>query len=170
MSLLILQIIIKQWDKSQITEAHKRLRAAIPDNYAISFPPAFYVFDQQCVIDQHGDDIQGGRVKYAKTADETIQFDRFQIGSKDKVLAYHDAKSGETPHIIGSLDNQWIQCNYNCRYSIFESDRYYWLYEEVTVNAICLSKLNEQVFLSAEPAIVYTDFNDLDNVRKILKP
>ena len=170
MSVLILQIIIKQWDKSQATEAHKRLRAAIPDSYAIRLPPAFYVFDQQCVIDQQGDDIQGGRVKYAKTADETIQFDRFQIGLNDKVMAYYDVKSGETPQIIGALENQWIQCKYTCRYSIFESDRYYWLYEEVTVNAIALSTLKEQVFLSGAPAIVYTDFTDLEKVRKTLQP
>ena len=45
MSLLILQIVIKQWDKSQRTEAHERLRATIPDRYRIIFPPAFYVFD-----------------------------------------------------------------------------------------------------------------------------
>ena len=170
MSRLILQIVIKQWDKSQSTEAHERLRATIPDQYSINFPPAFYVFDKQCVIDQHGDDIKGGRVKYAKEADENIKFDRFQVCLDDKVIAYYDAKSGETPRIIGSLNNQWIQCKYNCRYSIFESEMYYWLYEEVTVNAICLSKLNEKVFLSAEPAIVHTDFNDLDNVRKIWKP
>jgi hypothetical protein len=124
MSLLILQIIIKQWDKSQRTEAHESLRAAIPDKYSIIFPPAFYVFDKQCVIDQHGDDIQGGRVKYAKVADQTIKFDRFQICLTDKVMAYVDSKSGETPWVIGSLDNKWIQCKYNCRYSIFESEMY----------------------------------------------
>ena len=39
---------------------------------------------------------------------------------------------------------------FNCRYSIFEFDQYYWLYEEVIVNAICLNKLNEKVFLSAK--------------------
>ena len=63
MSLLILQIVIKQWDKSHRTEAHERLRATIPNQYPIIFPPAFYVFDKHCVIDQQGDDIQGGRVK-----------------------------------------------------------------------------------------------------------
>ncbi|MGZ8903507.1 MAG: hypothetical protein ACXW0H_08145 [Methylobacter sp.] len=167
---LILQIVIKQWDKSQRTEAYERLRAAIPDHYPIIFPPAFYVFDKQCVIDQHGDDIQGGRLKYAKVADQTIKFDRFQICLTDKVMAYVGAKSNETPRIMGSLDNRWIQCKYNGRQSIFESDRYYWLYEEVTVNAICLSKLNEKVFLSAEPAIVYTDFNDLDTISKAWRP
>lgn len=58
---------------------------------------------------------------------------------------------------------------FNCRYSIFEFDRYYWLYEEVIVNAICLNKLNEKVFLSAEPVIKYTDFNDLDTISKVCK-
>jgi len=71
---------------------------------------------------------------------------------------------------MGSLDNQWIQYKYNCRYSIFESDRYYWLYEDVTVNAIYSSTFNENVFLSAEPAIVYTYFNDLDTISKVWKP
>ena len=153
MRLLILQIVIKQWDKSQRTEAHERLRAAIPDQFPIIFPPAFYVFDKQCVIDQHGDDIQGGRVKYTKVADQIIKFDRFQIDLDDKVMAYVGAKSGEFPRMMGSLNNQWIPCKNNCRYSIFEFDQYYWLYEEVTVNAICLNILNEKVFLSAEPAI-----------------
>jgi hypothetical protein len=170
MSLLILQIVIKQWDKSQRTEAHERLRAAIPDQYSINFPPAFYVFDKRCVIDQHGDDIQCGRVKYSKVADQTIKFDRFQVGLDDKIIAYDGAKSGEAPRIMGSLDNQWIQCKYNGRYSIFESDRYYWLYEDVTVNALCSSTFNENVFLSADPAIVYTDFNDLDTISKVWKP
>lgn len=165
-----MQIVIKQWDKSQRTEAHESLRAAIPVQYSINFPPAFYVFDKHCVIDQHGDEIQGGRVKYSKVADQTIKFDRFQIDLDDKVIAYVGAKSNETPRIIGSLDNQWIQCKYNGRQSIFESDRYYWLYEDVTVNAICLSELNEKVFLSAEPAIVFTDFNDLDTMGKVCKP
>jgi hypothetical protein len=64
------------------------------------------------------------------------------------------------------VDNQWIQCKYNCRYSIFESDRYYWLYEEVTLNAVCLKQLNENVFLNTEPAIIYEDFNALDTIKK----
>ena len=113
MSLLILQIVIKQWDKSQRTEAYERLRATIPDKYSINFPPAFYVFDKHCVIDQHGDDIQGGRVKSSKVADQTIKFDRFQVGLDDKVIAYVGAKSNETRRIMGSLNNQWIQCKYN---------------------------------------------------------
>ena len=166
MSLLILQIVIKQWDKSQRTEAHVLQRATIPDKYPLIFPPAFYVFDKQCVIDQHGDDIQGNRVKYSKESDGNIKFDRFQVFLDDNVIAYHGAKPGLTPRIIGSLNHQWIQCKYNCRHSIFESGMYYWIYEEVTVNAICLSKLDEKVFLNTEPLIVYEDLNDQDIVRK----
>lgn len=166
MNVLILQVVIKQWDKSQRTEVHERLRAKIPDKYPLTFPPAFYVFDRQCIIDQHGDDIQGTRVKYSKDANGNILFDRFQICLDDKIIVYIGAKSGEIPKIIGPLNNQWIQCKYNCRYSIFESDRYYWLYEEVTLNAIYLTTLNENVFLNAEPVIVYEDFNALDTMKK----
>ena len=166
MSLLVLQIVIKQWDKSRRTDTHVLQRAAIPDAYPLIFPPAFYVFDDQCIIDQHGDDIQGGRVKYAQAANGIIKFDRFYLCPNDKVIAYHAGNAESSPRIIGSVDNQWVQCQYNCRYSIFESDRFYWLYEEVTVNAICLSEVNENVFLHAEPVIVYQDFNELDNRKK----
>jgi len=79
MSVLVLQIIIKQWDKSQRTTEHQKLRANIPDKYSLTFPPAVYVFDQHCVLDQHGDDIQGDRVKYFKDAEGKIKIDRFQL-------------------------------------------------------------------------------------------
>jgi len=165
MSVLVLQIIIKQWDKSQRTAEHEKLRANISDKYSLTFPPAVYVFDQNCVIDQHGDDIQGGRVKYFKDAEGKIQFDRFQIDG-DNIIKYDGPQSQQLPLRIGSLNKQWIQCKYNCRYSIFESDLFYWLYEEVTVNAICVNKLNENVFLNAEPFIVYEDFIELDKSKK----
>jgi len=166
MGVLILQIIIKQWDKSQRTEAHERLRANSPDSYSLTFPPAVYVLNQQCVIDQHGDDIQGTRVKYALDANGAILFDRFQVNLIDNVIAYRGAKTDKPPQTIGSLHHQWIQCHYHCRYSIFESDRYYWLYEAVTLNAICLDQLNASVFLNSEPALVYNDFNALDTLKQ----
>lgn len=61
MSLLILQIVIKQRDKAQRTATHVLQRANTPDTYPVTFPSAFYVFDKQYIIDQHGDDIQGNR-------------------------------------------------------------------------------------------------------------
>jgi len=162
MSILILQIIIKQWDKSQRTETHVLDRAKIPDRYPVIFPPAFYVFNKECVIDKHGGDLQGGRVKYSQSADGKIKFDRFQVCLEGKVLEYFGTtESDEAPGIIGSLNNKWIQCKYNWRYGVFESGMYYWLYEEVILNAICINELNEKVFLNAGPAIVYEDLIDL---------
>ncbi len=157
-SVLILQIIIKQWDKSQRSEAHVLKRENSPDKYPIKIPPAFYVFDKQCVIDQHGDDLQGGRVKYSQTAEGNLKLDRFQIDLNTNELEYSDASvtDAET-QTIGSLENNWIQCSYNWRYSILENEMFYWLYEDITLNAICIKTLNENVFLNSEPAIVYED-------------
>lgn len=161
MSVLVLQIIIKQWDKSQRSEAHKKMRANIPDRYPLIFPPALYVFGSHCVLDQHGDDIQGSRIKYFKDAEGKIKLDRFQI-TADNTIEYYGSQEKQVPRRIASLNNQWIQCKYNCRYSIFESDMYYWLYEEITLNAVCLNTVNENLFLNAEPDIIYEDLIDLD--------
>ena len=157
--MLVLQIVTKQWDKSQRTAAHVLERANIPNRYPIIFPPAFYEFNKQCVIDRHGDDIQGGRLKYAQLADGKIKFDRFQLSLEDKVIAYLGAtQPDKAPNVIGSLNNQWVQCRYADRYSIFEGGFYYWLYEEVTLNAICIDEFNDNVFMDTEPALVFEDF------------
>ncbi len=157
MSILVFQIIIKQWDKSQRTEECVEQRAGIPDQYLINFPPAFYALDNQCVINQHGDDVLGNRVSYSQGDDGKVKFDRFQIGLNNKVLEYtgkSDSDNGSK--IIGSLDNKWIQCKYDWRYSVYEGGFYYWLYEAVTLNVISISKLNESVFLDSEPSIVFS--------------
>lgn len=157
--MLVLQIVTKQWDKSQRTAAHVLERANIPNRYPIIFPPAFYEFNKQCVIDRHGDDVQGGRLKYAQLADGKIKFDRFQLSLEDKVIAYLGAtQPDKASNVIGSLNNQWVQCRYADRYSIFEGGFYYWLYEEVTLNAICIDEFNDNVFMDTEPALVFEDF------------
>lgn len=157
--MLVLQIVTKQWDKSQRTAAHVLERANIPNRYPIIFPPAFYEFNKQCVIDRHGDDVQGGRLKYAQLADGKIKFDRFQLSLEDKVIAYLGAtQPNKAPNVIGSMNNQWVQCRYADRYSIFEGGFYYWLYEEVTLNAICIDEFNNNVFMDTEPALVFEDF------------
>ncbi|EGW21277.1 hypothetical protein [Methylobacter tundripaludum] len=157
--MLVLQIVTKQWDKSQRTAAHVLERANIPNRYPIIFPPAFYEFNKQCVIDRHGDNVQGGRLKYAQLADGKIKFDRFQLSLEDKVIAYLGAtQPDKASNVIGSLNNQWVQCRYADRYSIFEGGFYYWLYEEVTLNAICINEFNDNVFMDTEPALVFEDF------------
>ena len=157
MSILVLQIIIKQWDKGQRTEEHVKKRAEIPDQYPIDFPPAFFVFNNQCVIDQHGDDLLGDRVRYSQDENGKITFDRFQLCLNSKILEYiGQSESDNDRRTIGSLDNQWIQCKYDWRYSVYEGGFYYWLYEEVSLNLISLSTLDENVFLNSEPAIIFT--------------
>ena len=162
---LVLQFIIKQWDKSQRTVEHVELRANLPDRYSLTFPPAVYVLDQRCVIDQHGDDIQGGRIKYFKDAEDKIKVDRFQI-TADNIIEYSASQSEQVPLTLGSVNNQWIKCKYNCRYSIFESDLFYWLYEELTLNAIYVDKLTENLFLNTEPAITFEDFIEIDKKKR----
>ena len=158
MSVLVLQLAIKQWDKSQLTEKYVLDRSRIPDKYPIVFPPAFYVFNEECVIDKHGDDLQGDRIKYSISADGKIKIDRFQVCLEDNVIKYFaTTESDAAPEIIGSLDNQWIRCKYNWRYGILENDMNYWLYEEVTLNAIRSNELSENVFLNTEPTIFYED-------------
>ena len=157
MSILVVQIIIKQWDKSQRTEKHVEQRAAIPDQYPINFPPAFYAFNNQCVIDPHGDDLLGNRIRYSQDDNGTIKFDRFQVCLNSKVLEYMGLRdSDKERRTVATLDNQWIQCQYDWRYSVYEGGFYYWLYEEVSINVISINSPDKNVFLKAKPALVFT--------------
>lgn len=155
MSILVLQIIIKQWDKGQRTKEHIEQRAKIPEQYPIVLPPAFYMFNNQCVIDQHGDDLLGDRVRYSQGDDGKIKFDRFQVCLDSKMLEYRGESDNDRSE-IGSLDNQWVQCQYGWRYSVYEGGFYYWLYEDVSLNLISISTLDENVFLNSDPAIFFT--------------
>ena len=156
MSLLVLQIIIKQWDKSQRTDSHIEARANMPDRYSIEFPPAVYVCNDQCIIDPHGDDIMGNRISYSQTDDGKLIFDRFEVCLDSMTLDYMgEAKTSGSATTLGSLENNWIQCKYDWRYRVEEGGFIYWLYEEVTLNAISLNSFDENVFLNTEPSQVY---------------
>jgi hypothetical protein len=160
MSQLLLQITIKQWDKSQRSDTHVNLRAEIPTQHAIIFPPAFYTFDKHCVIDQHGGDLQADRVNYSKQ-ENIIHFDRYLINIDTLQLAYHDPNVDQPAQILGSINNQWLQSHYQCRYSVYESELFYWLYEDVTLNALySTNDLDEQVFLTTKPVGIYTHQED----------
>jgi len=150
--MLVVQIIIKQWDKSQRTPQHIEERANRPNHYPITFPPAVYVLDDQCVIDQRGDDLQGNRLSYSKPDSDTLQFDRFRVNLNNKLLDYvASSDKNSSAMTIGSIDNKWIQCKYDWRYGVDEGGFYYWLYEEVTVNVIYLNSLNKDVFMQNNP-------------------
>jgi hypothetical protein len=157
MSVFVLQITIKQWDKSQRTQEHVKKKSAIATQHLIAFPPAFYAFDNQCVIDRHGDNLLGDRVTFSQGDNSKINFDRFRVCLDSKVLEYTaDPETNNNFKTLGSIDNQWIQCKYDWRYSIYEDGFYYWLYEEVTLNVIHQSTLNENGFLNSEPASIFT--------------
>jgi len=155
MSLLVIQIIIKQWDKSQRTPQHVEQRAKIPDHYPILFPPAFYNFDRQCVIDRHGDDLLENRINYSHSDNGTIEFDRYLFNINNKLLYYlGQTDSDIEPKTIDSIDNRWLQCKYEWRYGVDEGGFYYWLYEQVTLNAIYVDDLNEDIFMKSKPVRV----------------
>lgn len=157
MSILILQTIIKQWDKSERTQECIAQRAELPDRHPIEFPPAFYSLNNQCVIDQHGDDLFGDRMIYSNCHKGKIKFDRFQACLGSNILEYA-AKTGSDQKFkaIGSIDNTWIQYKYDWRYSVYEGGFYYWLYESVVLNAISMNTLNKTVFLNTSPAVILT--------------
>jgi hypothetical protein len=155
MSILVLQIIIKQWDKSQRTSQHVEQRAKIPSYYSLKFPPAIYVFDDQCVIDQQGDDLLGNRLNYSQPDSDTIQLDRFQISLSSKILEYLAPPDSDiVARSLGSLDNTWLQCKYHWRYGVDQGGFYYWLYEEFTLNAMVVNSLNENLFMNSKPEIL----------------
>ena len=155
MDILVLQIVIKQWDKSQRAPQHIEQRAKIPNQYPLIFPPAIYVFDKQCVIDQHGDDLLGNRLDYSQIDNDTIQLDRFQVSINNKLLKYSAQPNSNTrSRTLGSLDNTWLQCKYDWRYGVDQGGFYYWMYEEVTLNAMYVSSLNENLFMDSKPEAV----------------
>lgn len=153
MSIPILQIITKQWDKGQLSEEDIRRRASIPDRYTIMFPPAVYAFDRSCIIDCHGFTRLAGRMKYAKPSRSAIAIDKFEIDLNEGKLIY--TGSDDSPQTLGSLRDQWIQCRYQWRYNIHEGGMIYWLYEEVILNAIIVEDINPDIFLISEPTIGY---------------
>lgn len=158
MSILILQIIIKQWDKSERSKQHIEQRAAIPDHYPIHFPPAIYALNEQCVIDQHGDDLLGDRISISQDENGKIKFDRFQLCLNRKVVEYIGQPDSDLdPSVIGSFDNQWVQCQYDWRYGVYEGGFHYWLYEEVSLNLISIETLNDNIFLHSTPSIIFTE-------------
>jgi hypothetical protein len=157
MSTFVFQIIIKQWDKSQRTEECVEQRAEVPNRYPVVFPPAFYALNNQCVVDQHGDDLLGDRIVCSQGDNGKVKFDRFQVCLNSNILEYTGKPDPDQDYkAIGTLDNKWIQCQYDWRYSVYEGGFYYWLYEEVTLNVISISTLNENLFLNSDPAIVFT--------------
>jgi len=165
MSVFVFQIVIKQWDKGQVSSEHTAARAAIPVRYPVITKPAYYVLGKPCIVDQHGDDIstnlfKNGRIKYGILSDGRIRFDRFQVCGKGDADVLEYVSEGKGCQTIGTLNKGWIQCQYSWRYSVEEAGMRYWMYEEVTLNAVCLDEFDPEHFLKTEPSIVFEDFRN----------
>jgi hypothetical protein len=158
MSTLVLQIVITQWDKSQRSEKAQKTRSMIADRYPLLSSNYHYLFENTVVLDQQGDDLMGGRIHYTLIEDSQLSVDRFRVDLKRKNIEYMAAPNSVTPpRRIGSLDDNWIQCQYDWRYSVYEGGFYYWLYESITLNAIYTDRVTETLFMDAEPAVICSD-------------
>lgn len=162
MSILIFQITIKQWDKGQNTPSHQSARNEIPCVYTITSKPTFKIFNKACIVEQHGDDIPtnvfgDGRIKTSVLSNDRMMFDRFQIvnGLDGFVLEY--LVKGRNTQILGQLNQKWIQSRYNCRYSVIQAKQLYWMYEEVTLNAVYMQEFDDDYFLKTEPSTIFND-------------
>ncbi|MCX4187711.1 hypothetical protein [Methylophaga sp. OBS4] len=156
MSILVIQIVIKQWDKGQRSEEHIKARQQIPDRYPVTSPAAQYFSEHQIVLDQHGDDVMGNRIRYELTDDNQFIIDRFCFDLNKKTVEYiAQPDSMLPPKLITTLENNWIQCKYKWRYKVFEGGLFYWLYEEMIVNAHFVDSLTEDVFMTSDPALVF---------------
>ena len=166
MKTLIFQVVLKQWDKSQRTDEHSALRAAIEDRYAITTDPQFMVLEAQCIVDQHAVNFSGdaqlssgnhaGRtLKKSMLTNRAIKLDNLVISNTETgtngVNLHFEDTQGELHH-VGELNNNWAQVKYQWRYSVEKNNQIFWLYEDTTINVAYVDKLNARYFLTQAPS------------------
>jgi len=155
MQKLVVQIIIFQWDKSQLSDAHKKARAGLPDRYPLKSSSSV-LSNKQILLDKHGDDISGNRIRYQLT-DDYFLIDRYRVGLKAKKVEFKPRlQADEPPILLTSLEEGWVQCQYQWRYRMDEGGYIYWLYENVIVNVCFAEKNDPGVFVNSPPAQRFT--------------
>lgn len=151
MTILHLQITIKQWDKSQLTQAHKLARAALPVQHEIDLDAVQAANNKQIVIDKHGDDLLGNRLQSMQTKKDFFLIDRFRFYIKNRRVEYKlHANNKNESQKIAQLDRGWLQACYDWRYRVEHEGMIFWLYEEVTLNAGFSDGIKQDLFLSTE--------------------
>jgi hypothetical protein len=170
MPTLIFQLVLKQWDKSQRSPEFRSAIANTQAIYPMHAQPQFMLFDNQCVLDQHALDFTSAPLEQASAqllseanAGRTItksllpdgraMLDRFILAKSNRFfqLAYEDEEGLTTE--IGPLKDGWLQAKYEWRYRIEKNNEIFWQYEEVTLNAALMTRMNSDVFLQQPPAI-----------------
>lgn len=156
MSMLVIQVVLKQWDKGQRSEAHIRARSQRPDRYPVTDANASYLSDHRIVLDQHGDDVMGNRLRYELTDDSKFIIDRFGFDLKSgAVVHFPQPDSMLPPEHIATLNDGWMQCRYEWRYKVYEGGFHYWLYEAFILNAAFVANLEQDMFMTSAPVQVF---------------
>lgn len=146
---LVVQIVIRQWDKSQLSAADNQARQAQADRYPVTLPPAVALFDDQVILDQHGDDVLGNRIHYQLTDARQFLIDQCCFSLPAQTLTIKP--SAEEAPVQLAIADGWLQCHYHWRYKVFEGGFYYWLYEAVTLNAGFTQRVMKDIFLQTAP-------------------
>lgn len=165
--LWLLQAAVKQWDKSQHTQAHREARARTKDRRIVSLPPAVYALGQHLLLDVCGE-VETGRIECHALEEDKVRCDRVQVDLNARTIDYLGAPNRrQALRPIGKLEaGTWLQCRYDWRYSVYRNDLYYWLYEEVVLNIAWAGEFDATVFIETEPAIVFDDFTLTDSYRR----
>ncbi len=157
MNTLIFQIDIKQWDKSQRTDEHVAARAVLASCHPIKAKPQFFILNKDCIIDQHTNthSASNRELETKLMKDGSVMLERFLINEDDgKVMLSYQVNNSERIS-IGNLNHGWIQAKYTWRKSVQQNDQIFWLYEEITLNAVCLESFEADYFLSQPPKLVF---------------
>lgn len=139
MTALVLQFVIKQWDKGQQTEAHLQARQALADRYSVISPPAISLDNDRILLDQQGDDRLANRLQYQLDQNQSLLIDRFHFCLTNRTVEFkHKLQPSATPILLTQLDidGGWTQFHYEWRYRVNEGGFIYWLYEAIIVNAL----------------------------------
>jgi len=154
--MLVIQIVIKQWDKAQTSEQDIQARQQIPNHYQLTPSATNVIFDKKVALEQIGDDVMGDRIRYELLDEDKFIIDRFGFDLTNKAVVYFPkADSMQSPSHITTLDSGWAQCVYEWRYKVFQGGYYYWLYEHVTLNASFVETLSEDVFTNTAPVFEF---------------
>ncbi|MDX1574188.1 MAG: hypothetical protein R3341_09180 [Methylophaga sp.] len=157
MNKMILQFIIRQWDKSQRSEQAIKGRNALPDRYPVQIPPAKSLFEEYVIIDQHGDDLLGSRLQY-QLVDNYLLIDRFRFDLYARTVEFKARlTNANMPKQLTKIDNGWRQFQYEWRYRVDDGGYIYWLYENITLNACFSDNFDQDIFVKSEPQETFFD-------------
>jgi len=164
MPTLLLQISLKQWDKSQRGEADCTLRDNLSTRHTLQSQPEFMILETPCLLDQNAINLaysnptwshgkQAGRlIKMGLQQDGSGILDRFLIHrSSDNRLLLSFFETPQNTIQVGEISDKWIEAKYEWRYRTEVNNEIFWQYEEVTLNVALAGHYAEDFFLTNQP-------------------